>query len=111
MANADQLPRWDDERAEILVGKRVLVGITTLEADGETLVDHVQYYGVITSAHPTGGFRIDCSGILTGAERFLPPDLRGFSDAFPGEYTLRSTGEVVVNPDVLCTWNVIKPKN
>lgn len=110
MTNEDQ-PPWDEVSAESLVGKRVLVGITTLAPDGETLLDQDQYYGVITAADSKKGFRIDCSGILAGTAKFLPPDLRGFRDAPPGEYTLRSTGEVVVNPDVICTWNVIKPKN
>lgn len=111
MTNQDQPPQWDDERAESLVGKRVLVGITNLEADGETVIDQVQYSGVITSADPKNGFRIECSGTLAGSAKFLPPDLRSFRDAPPGEYTLRSTGEVVVNPDVISTWDVISPKN
>jgi hypothetical protein len=29
-------------------------------------------------------------------------------DALPGEYRLRSTGEVVINPDYLAKWVVIK---
>jgi len=110
MANEDPL-QWDDERAESLVGKRVLVGITNLEPDGKTLIDQVQYYGVITTAHPKNGFRIECSGRFAGSAKFLPPDLRGFRDAPPGEYVIRSTGEVVVNPDVISTWDIIKPKN
>ncbi|MGB7589031.1 MAG: hypothetical protein WBM00_10020 [Solirubrobacterales bacterium] len=40
----------------------------------------------------------------TGDLEWLPPDLRAFKPAEPGEYTLRPTGEVVVDPDFLSTW-------
>ena len=34
-----------------------------------------------------------------GEIEWLPPDLRAFKKARPGEYRLRSTGEVVLDPD------------
>jgi hypothetical protein len=39
----------------------------------------------------------------------LPPDLRPVTDAAPGEYRLRSTGEVIVDPDVTITWTITNP--
>jgi hypothetical protein len=36
----------------------------------------------------------------------LPPDLDSLRSAPEGAYRLRSTGEVVVNPDLLSTWEV-----
>ena len=40
----------------------------------------------------------------------LPPDLSSTRIAPPGEYRLRSTGEVVVDPDYLTTWNINRSK-
>ncbi|MBN7463153.1 hypothetical protein I3U64_23750, partial [Mycobacteroides abscessus subsp. abscessus] len=36
----------------------------------------------------------------------LPPAPESFSPAAPGEYRLRSTGEVITDPDYLATWTV-----
>lgn|GEM_PF-3714403 len=37
----------------------------------------------------------------------LPADAAAYSRAASGRYTLRSTGEVVVDPDYLTTWTVM----
>jgi len=39
----------------------------------------------------------------------LPPEPEAYEPAPPGEYRLRSTGEVVVDPDYLTTWTVGSP--
>jgi hypothetical protein len=39
----------------------------------------------------------------------LPPILEAFEPAEPGEYRLRSTGEVVVDPDVLAKFRISAP--
>ncbi|HEV2489437.1 MAG TPA: hypothetical protein VGT03_06495 [Candidatus Acidoferrales bacterium] len=44
-----------------------------------------------------------------GSEFTLPPDLRVLEPAPPGEYRLRSTGEVIVDPDYLCSYTVTRP--
>ena len=36
----------------------------------------------------------------------LPPDLRNYEPAAPGEYRLRSTGEVVADPDFISNWTI-----
>jgi hypothetical protein len=36
----------------------------------------------------------------------LPPEPDAFDEAVPGEYRLRSTGEVVVNPAFTTSWTV-----
>jgi hypothetical protein len=48
--------------------------------------------------------RAEASGVY-----WLPPDLRGWKPAPPGEYRLKSTGEVVVDPDYLAAWTVVQP--
>jgi hypothetical protein len=36
----------------------------------------------------------------------LPADAAAYRSAEPGRYTLVETGEVVVDPDFVCTWRV-----
>ncbi len=44
--------------------------------------------------------------LTSGGHYDLPPDVRTFEEARPGEYRLRSTGEIVVDPDFTSTWIV-----
>jgi hypothetical protein len=104
----ESLP-WDQEEADWLIGKSVLVGITWLEPDNETLKAQGQYYGKIVAADKQNGIKIECEGTWAGRTMGLPPDLRAFRPADPGEYKLRSTGEVVTDPDVLSTWTITAP--
>src|SRR5205085_844425 len=79
------------------VGKRLLVGITVNTAAGE-FVYQEQFHGVIVTADQ-GGVVVERAD--NGARVSLPPELM---EAAPGEYRLRATGEVVVNPDYLAKW-------
>jgi hypothetical protein len=86
-----------------LDGKRILVGITREHMSGE--VSQEQFSGV---AHikDKGDFClvvVDCSD---GQTRKYPFDTRTLAKAAPGEYRLRSTDEIVTNPDYLMTWVV-----
>jgi hypothetical protein len=108
MDNKGEIPTWDDDKARHLVGKIVLVGITRLASDGETIINREQYFGTIAWADQKRGFQIDCMGSLAGTKKFLPPDLRSFRDASPGKYRLKLTGEIVINPEVLSTWYITK---
>ena len=38
----------------------------------------------------------------------LPPDPSLIQPAPPGEYRMRSTGEVITNPDFITTWMSVK---
>jgi hypothetical protein len=40
---------------------------------------------------------------------WLPPEPSALNHAPPGEYRFRSTGEVVVDPDLMTTWTVTAP--
>lgn len=108
MDNKSEIPAWEDEKARNLVGKIALVGLTYLASNGETIINREEYFGRITWADSNRGLQIDCMGSLAGTTKFLPPDLRSFYDAPPGEYKLKSTGEIVINPDVLSTWQITK---
>ncbi|MGD9844165.1 MAG: hypothetical protein AB7U47_02120 [Variibacter sp.] len=99
-------PYWDSEYAEVLVGQYVLLGITYLASDGETVTSQLQCHGRVAKADESG-IAILCEGeTWRGTIANLPPDLRPIRPASPGEYRLRSTGEVVENPDLLVAWTM-----
>lgn len=83
-----------------MVGSTLLIGVTYLAVDGA--VDGVvELHGVVTSVHPLVTIERD------GQEDFtLPPEPPAYDYAEPGEYTLRTTGEVVVNPRFTTVWTV-----
>ena len=102
----DRRPEWSAEAAADLVGKRVLIGMTIVQGD-----EHYQeqMFGTITQAESERGFRVALEGARTGEDYWLPPDVQNFFPADPGEYRLRSTGEVVVDPDLTSTWTLHGP--
>ena len=100
-------PAWDAERAKWLLGKHVLVGVTHVAPDGKTVVNKEQFHGMIMSAIEGHGIAIvSLGGPNEGQTVTLPPVTSAYVDAKPGKYTLRSTGEVVENPDVTVSWTV-----
>src|SRR5262249_50129823 len=101
--------KWDQDEAEWMVGKYVLVGLTYLASDKKAVTSQQQYHGRITKAEQGAGFTIECEGVSAGKTMVLPPDLRAFRLASRGEYRLRSTGEVVRDPDILTTWSITQP--
>jgi hypothetical protein len=101
-------PQWDQSEADWLVGKTVLVGITHQLADGATVTSKEQYHGKIVRVDRESGIVVACEGARSGQSLKLPPDLRAFRLAGPGEYRLRSTGEIIRDPDVLTTWTFTK---
>lgn len=101
---------WDEQRAQSLLGKHVLVGITYLEADGQTVAAQVQLHGTVVSVDQKNGIEISRRGLNEGEPFWLPPATGPFEDASPGEYNLHSTGEILVNPDIISTWTVTRSK-
>lgn len=85
------------------LGKRLLVGITYEDHEGE-LIRQEQFHGLIVEAGE-GGIEIERAD--TGERTSLPPELM---PASPGEYRLRSTGETVVDPDYVAQWVMKAPK-
>ena len=88
---------------EQLIGKIILVGITYHTHENE-FIEQKQLYGRVVEANESL-IRIEQSN---GESFTIPSDLRSTQRARPGEYRLRSTGEVVVDPDFLSTWNLVK---
>lgn len=103
MNDVDQRPAWNEEQAAKLIGAKVLIGITRMRSEGS---EQEQMFGVIKSANARDGFEVALDGSRKGQTYWLPPDLRNFSPAEPGEYRLRSTGETVTNPDYTSTWTI-----
>ena len=101
----DGRPPYDASVASELLGKTVLVGVTVNDRRGE-LKRHEQYFGRIASADPTRGFTIELQGSRAGETKTLPPATEAFFRAPQGTYTLRSTGESVLDPDYTSTWTL-----
>ena len=85
---------------EELLGKTMLVGITDYDDDGNA-IGQTQFLGRVIGTGE-GGIRLE---LADGSVYWLPPDTRSTHPAQPGRYRLRSTGEIVENPDFLSTWN------
>jgi hypothetical protein len=93
------------------VGKTVLLGLTFQTADGE-LIEQIQRHGVIEAVDSERGIgvRLVAPGFPWDRELYwLPPDPSHLRPAAPGAYTLRSTGETIVDPDFLTSWEIRSP--
>jgi hypothetical protein len=101
-------PEFDHARAASLVGKHVLIGLSYYDHK-ENLLERKQIHGKIISADERRGIAVELEGEHQGEQFWLPPDLRPFQEARPGEYRLHSTGEVLANPDLVCVWSITKP--
>ena len=95
----------DQNRAQALLGKNVLIGLSYYDHN-EELLEQIQLHGHIIGIDDTV-VTVKLSG--SGEEITFPPDLSAFREASPGDYTLRSTGEVVTNPDFLAQWSIYRP--
>jgi len=86
-----------------IIGKHILVGVTYI-ANNE-VIEQIQKHGVIIKSNDELITLINNSD---GNEFSIPSDLSAIKEAPNGEYKLYSTGEVVINPDLLATWIVEK---
>ena len=86
-----------------LRGKVLLIGLTYYSKNGD-FEEQKQLWGTVAEANEKAITIIQSNGELFS----LPPDLSSVIAADPGEYTLHTTNEVVVNPDYLSTWSITK---
>ena len=96
---------WDEELAQGLLGRLVLVGLTFLSHTGE-LKEQKQFFGKVLRASKSEGILLGLAGRRAGEEFNLPPDTSAFKEARLGEYRLRTTGEVVTDPDFTVTYTI-----
>lgn len=87
-----------------LIGKIILIGFTYYTHDN-VFIEQRQYWGTVIESNEDG-IRVKQKN---GEVIDLPPDLRSTEVAPPGEYRLRSTGEIIIDPDFLTTWNIKRP--
>jgi hypothetical protein len=85
-----------------LLDKILLIGITVLDNNDE-LITQIQVYGPVIKSNADG--IVICRN-QTQKEFTIPPDFDNVSEAQPGEYKLRSTGEIIIDPDYLSSWTV-----
>ena len=97
-AEAPQMPPYDDAGAAALIGKRVLIGVTSLDHTGG-LIGQWQFYGEVAHVSREEGITVVLEGNRDGETYVLPPCTTAFKPAAEGIYTLRSTSESVENPD------------
>jgi hypothetical protein len=88
---------WDE-----VVGKYILVGLTYVDGDDQ-VIRQEQKHGLVVEANDSN-VTVRPGGSLE--EFSLPPDLEAFELAGEGEYTLRGTGEVITDPDLVATWTI-----
>ncbi len=88
-----------------MVGCRLLVGITYVAADGR-----------MTGAQQFCGRVIEVTDGVVVVERpgedepaVLPADAAAYERAAAGSYKLAGTGEIVIDPDFVSTWQVVAP--
>jgi len=98
---------FDNAAADIYLGKYVLVGVTYLDPAGQ-VEERAQMHGVVESASQQG-IVLALKGERAGQSWTMPADPSAISPAQPGKYELPETGEIVENPDFICTWMVQKP--
>lgn len=91
-----------DEQSTELLGSHLLVGLTYLRPDGE-LAERLQFHGTVESVGEdvVAVRRADNGEVFT-----LPSMPETYEPAPRGEYRLKGTGEVVVDPDFMCTMTV-----
>lgn len=95
----------DEKLAETYIGKHLMIGMTYLDQDGE-FIEQKQFHGRIVRINEREGIVVRLHN--SDEEFALPPALESLAEVPEGEYQLHSTGEVVVNPDLLTTWTSTK---
>ncbi len=101
---------WDATKADEMIGLVMLIGLTYLDPSGE-VEEQVQMFGHVTNADPRQGITVKLDGERDGELFVLPPDLEAIEPADPGTYRLRTTGEQVVDPDLLATFKITRPSD
>ena len=92
---------WE-ELQTIFRGKVFLIGLTFIDQD-EIVIDQYQTSGVVDELTYKGFFKFNRSN---GLEFQLPYDSKTIRTALEGEYSEKSTGNIIINPDYITTWTI-----
>ncbi|WP_370979725.1 hypothetical protein [Agaribacterium sp. ZY112] len=93
---------FDETKAEEMIGKYILVGVTRLDSD-EQVLSTEEIHGKVQRVSEEDGIIILQPD---GSEFGLPPLLDYYQEADEGVYSLKSSDEKITNPDYLATFNV-----
>lgn len=92
---------FDEDFADGFIGKYLLVGITRTSDKGKVLSQQ-QLHGIIVTA-TAEAIELELEGVHEGKTWRMPPVLEALSPAKRGRYELKTTGEVVEDPDFTFT--------
>lgn len=97
----NEIKNWDDFRA-MLHGKLFVVGVDLLDAN-DAVVEKYQTAGVVEELTNDGFFvlRRNDGSLFT-----IPYEPSSIEAARKGEYSLKSTGQTIVDPDYTTAWDV-----
>lgn len=101
---------FDTKLGQSLLGKKILVGITYFDSDGD-VESQQQLHGIVESVSETDGILISLDGVHEGKKWNMPPNTSSIVQADPGIYKLSVTNEEVEDPDFTCTWEVHSDKD
>lgn len=91
-----------EQLQEFLQGKVFLIGLTFIDKEGE-LIEQYQTHGIVSELTDDGLIRIKRKD---NSIFQMPYDKDTINKADKGEYRLRATKEVVIDPDFLMTWEI-----
>lgn len=107
--NNTQCNSNDDDFADFadgFIGKYLLVGITRTSNSGKVLSQQ-QLHGIIINA-TSEAIELELAGVHEGKKWRMPPLLDDLSPAKRGKYELKTTGEIVEDPDFTYTVTMCK---
>ncbi|MBK9673439.1 MAG: hypothetical protein IPP56_16585 [Bacteroidetes bacterium] len=93
---------WE-ELKQFLIGKTFLIGLTFIDQD-KKVIEQYQTSGKVDELTDDGIFkfrRFDNSIFQ------LPYDTKTIREAKEGEYRERETGNIIVNPEYITTWEIV----
>jgi hypothetical protein len=85
-----------------LQGKVILIGLTFIDNEGE-LIEQYQTHGIVSELTSDGLIKIERKDNTIFQ---MPYDKDTIKKAEKGEYRLRTTKEVIIDPDFLMTWEI-----
>ena len=91
-----------------IIGKHILVGLIYIDGNGIE-INRLQLYGEIIESKKNEAITIRKTN--SNELFYLPPDISSIKIAKQGEYTLKLTGEIISNPDLLATWTIYKSQH
>ena len=91
-----------EQLQEYLKGKVFLIGLTFIDKEGE-LIEQYQTHGIVSELTNDGLIRLKRKEETIFQMPYYKENIK---KAEKGEYKLRATKEIVIDPDFLMTWEI-----